>query len=126
MPAKDVTPTDEQREGLMSAASALSEDIHKRWPIWSELAKQELGKWSSPNMVIAVYLLTYGMNVMLLAQVPEGAVSKAADDLFDLYTDPDIMAQIAALRDDKKEILAFCDKIMRAQSENIYKRKAAN
>jgi hypothetical protein len=126
MPAKDITPTDEQREKHFDAVATLGEDIHKRWPIWNELAKKEMGELSSPVMVVATHLLATGMMAMLWNQVSEGSVEEMLDQLFDLYTDPDMMKKFAELKDDKKEILAFCAKIRLEQTHVIAKRKVAN
>jgi hypothetical protein len=126
MPVKDITLSQDQRESMVDAGATLVEDIHKRWPIWNELAKRELRGFSSTYMVIAIQLMAQGMVAMLCAQVPEASVAKTVEELLDFYTDPKVMEQIAAMGDDKKEILAFCDRILRDQSEGLAKRKAAN
>lgn len=126
MPAKDITPTQDEMERRFDVAATLGEDIHKRWPIWNELAKKELGGFSNPVMAIAAHLLASGMMAMLWNQVSEGSVEEMLDQLFDLYTDPDMMKKFAELKDDKKEILAFCAKIRLEQSHVIAKRRVAN
>ena len=122
MPAKDITTFEDQYD----AAETVAEDILNRWKVWNELAKKELGEMSSPYMLIATQLMGQAMMAMLCAQVPEAVVAKDVERLFDLYTDPDVMAQIAAMRDDKKEIIAFCDRILQDQIKGLAKHRAIN
>ena len=126
MPAKDITPSQEDKERSLDAAVTLAEDIHKRWPIWVELADKNLGMFSSPHMLIAVHLLSSGMQAMLYAQMPAGVIAKSVEQLFDMMTNPDYLTHIAEMREDKASILAFCDRLLRDQANDMVKHKAAN
>ena len=126
MPVKDVTPTPDDMERTAYAIDALATDIHDRWPLWIEMAKPHIGQWSSPYMVVAGQLLGQGVMAMLAAQVHPAEIMKIADHLFDIYTDPEVATKLAALRDDKADILGFVEKLLVAQAEQLAKHRTAN
>ncbi len=122
----DVTPTAEDYAGTVVAIEALAKDIHDRWPIWIEMAKPHIGKWSSPYMVVAGYLMMQGMSAMLEAQILPADVMKCAENMFDLLTDPNWHGRLAELRDDKAEILAFIERMLMTQAEDLAKQRTMN
>ena len=109
-------------EAAWDAHQALLDDIHGRWPEWMELAKQANHELSSPYMLVASTLVSMGFMAMLHAQVTPQHILEICEDVFDSLTDPEYMAEMAKLRDDKAEIMAYMGKLLRT---NIEKRTAS-
>ena len=126
MKVKDVTATEADIDAAIAFTNALVRDIHQRWPIWLEMAEANPMKMSSPYMAVAVQLMTQGMMAMLCASVAPPDVIKCAEGLLDLCCDPAFHEQLAAQRDDKKEIMAFFEKVVMENAAHLAKQNKVN
>lgn len=110
----------------VDTADALVKDIVGRWPVWKKIVEEHGPHHSSAYMAIATHLFSAGMAAMLEAQVAPAEILDAAGELFDLYTDPEYLAKMAALRDDKDEIMRFIASMLEANMKKMAKHRKAN
>lgn len=111
-----------------AAATEIARDIFDLSPKWMELAKGAGAP--NPYGFIAATLLAQGMMMLIAAQVPASRVLEDAEHLFDFYTDPEMMAEIAAIRDDKAAIVAYMERLLedniKLRALTALRKKAAN
>ena len=112
MTVKDITPTEDDLGALLAFGVTLEEDIHKRWPVWLEMAKANPTKMSSPYMVVATQLMGQGIMAMLCAQVAPADVIKQAEGMIDILCNPEFHKNLDSLGEDKKEIMTFVERIV--------------
>ena len=126
MKVKDVTATEADIDAAIAFTNALVRDIHQRWPIWLEMAEANPMKMSSPYMAVATQLMAQGMMAMLCASVAPPDVIKCAEGMLDMYCDPALHEQLVAQRDDKKEIMAFFEKVVMDNAAHLARQSKVN
>ena len=127
MPVKDVTPTLEKTEAILTAVDLVSRDIREQWPRWVEIAKLDVGKFSSPYMLVATQLLSMSIMAMLWADMTRNDVVDSAKIYLDFVTDPEIHRRFTEVDDEDKDgIIRLVNSLAGATAVRIAEHKVKN